>query len=124
MPQRKLTHNEMTGKDDDGTETINVINEAEQPYNDEIAMRAVNELFNAGNLESNSRIKPEQVLNLSRLYAFSEIFSVSLPRLLADHILKLQISLNGYGRQEIVQLVQQRNMGIIEKPITSKDIFK
>ena len=120
---KKLTLPEMTKRNETDNTNI-VIENAETPFNDEIALLAVNELLDEKKIKVNSRIKPTQVSNLTKLYLFGEIFGVPACIAIADNILKLQISLNGYGRQELVQLVQQRSNGIYEKPITSKDIFK
>lgn len=119
---KNLTLSKMTNKSDDGT-TIN-FNTDEPNFNDEIGMKAVAELLNIDKLKTISRIKPDQVSNLTKLYLFSQTFNAPFTKDLADNILQLQISLNGYGRRELVQLVGQRNNTFIEKPITSKDIFK
>lgn len=119
---KNLSLKDMTNKNEDNTVIVNT-NDNDN-YNDEIALKVVNELLNYDKLKTISRIKPNQVTSLVKLYLFSNVFKAPFCKELADNILQLQISLNGYGRQELVQLVQQRNAGMYEKPITSKDIFK
>lgn len=123
--QRKITLPELTQREPEDNTNIIIGNDNPAPYNDEIALKAVNELLNIENLKTISRIKPEQTINLTKLYLFADTFNVPFTKMLADHILQLQISLNGLGRSELVQLVNQRNPMIVsEKPITSKDIFR
>ena len=120
---KKLTLPEMTKRDETDNTNITIENPPDT-FNDEIALRAVEELLDISKLKTISRIKPTQVANLTKLYLFAETFKAPFTKVLADNILQLQISINGFGRQELVQLVQQRNNMMIEKPITSKDIFK
>lgn len=122
----KLTLNKMTGKDNDNTQTINLIENEPNPIADEISLRAIDELLNLEKLKTISRVKPEQVSNLVKLYAFADTFKTAFPRYLADYVLQLQISLNGLGRRELVQLVQQRGGELMldQRPQTSKNIFK
>ena len=120
---KKLTLGKMTERDETDNTNI-VVEDNPDTFNDEIALRAVEELLNFDKIKTISRIKPSQVANLTKLYLFSEVFQAPFCKNLADNILQLQISLNGYGRQELVQLVQQRNSMPFEKPMTSKDIFK
>ena len=54
------------------------------------------------------------------------MFGDTFTKQLGDLILQLQISTNGLGRKELVELVQQRtDFGQFEgKQATSKDIFR
>lgn len=93
--------------------------------NDLISMMAIQELLNLKKLKTITRIKPEQVSNISKLYIFSQTFNTGFTKNLADMILQLQISINGLGRKELVQLVQKREEMLTEtKRLTSKDIFR
>ena len=97
----------------------------EQPQNDLISMLAIQELLNIKKLKTITRIKPEQVSNISKLYMFSQTFNTSFTKTLADMILQLQVSINGLGRKELVQLVQKREEVMTEtRRLTSKDIFR
>lgn len=121
--EKKLRLNDMTGKDADNTNIV--INQEEDNFNDLIALKAVDELLNIEKLKTITRINPNQVANLTKLYLFTEAYNAPFTTQLADTILQLQISLKGLGRQELVQLVQQRSDPIMpEKRFTSKDIFK
>lgn len=117
----------MTKRNDlDNTPETNInIDQTETPYNDEIALRAVTELLDVKKLKTISRIKNDQVSNISKLYLFASTFNSGFTKALAEYILQLQISINGLGRKELVQLVQQRSADYsLEKPLTSKDIFR
>src|SRR5690606_12280061 len=93
---------------------------------DLIKLQVTDSLITNKNLKSNSRIKYEQVSHLSKLYLFSDIFEIDFIKNLADNILQLQISINGLGRKELVDLVGKvYNTEItgVEK-LTSKEIFR
>ena len=122
--KKKLTMPEMTGKDpDDNTPAININNLDDDPQNDIISLMAINELTK--DKKTTSRIKPEQVPTLVKLYAFSSVFKTSFTKRLADNIMQIQVSINGLGRREYVNLVQRRMDQIqMERPISSKDIFR
>lgn len=94
--------------------------------NDKISMMALSELLNDKRLKTISRVKPEQVPILTKLYMFSDIFGDSFTKNLANNILKLQISINGLSRREMVQLVQQRDNTTTDQPSRRqlKDIFR
>lgn len=93
---------------------------------DLIKLQVAESLISNKNLKSTTRIKYEQVSHLSKLYLFSDIFEIDFIKNLADNILKLQISINGLGRKELVDLVGKvynTNISEVEK-LTSKGIFK
>jgi len=92
---------------------------------DMISLLAISELLDNAKIKTISRIKPEQTPNLAKLYLFADTFDTSFTRSLADTILQLQISINGLGRKEMVQLVQRRIDDMVQvQPIRSKDIFR
>ena len=93
---------------------------------DLIKLQVAESLITNKNLKSTSRIKYEQVSHLSKLYLYSDIFEVDFIKNLADNILKLQISINGLGRKELVDLVGKvynNDISEVEK-LTAKGIFK
>jgi hypothetical protein len=120
---KKLKLEDMTGKDEDQTQTY--IEHPETTASDEISLKAIQELLNIKKLKTISRIKFDQVQILSKLFLYSETFNDPFTKKLADLILQLQISTSGLGRRELVQLVQQRSE-LVELPQqkTSKDIFR
>ncbi len=121
---KKLGLKDMTNKDENN-DPIVINNVSEDTQNDAISLKAIDELLNVKKLKTISRIKIEQISNLTKLYMFASSFKSNYMRDLADNILQLQISLNGLGRKELVQLVQRRNDSYIEtKKLTSKDIFR
>jgi len=122
--EKNLSMEDMVGSEESKYNAL--INQDNRDRNDEIASKAIDELLNQKKLKTISRVKFDQVGILSKLYLFADIFDVDLTKNLADLILKLQISTNGLGRKELVQLVQQRtdifDMSQIKK--SSKDIFR
>jgi len=103
-----------------------ITNIDQREHDDKISLMAINELLNKKKLKSISRIKFEQVAIITKLYLFNATFGESYTKLLGDLILELQISTNGLGRKELVQLVQQREMfGLDTNQVKkSKDIFR
>ena len=93
---------------------------------DEISKLAITELLDTKKLKTISRVKFEQVPILTKLYLYHDTFGETFTKKLADLVLQLQISTNGLGRRELVQLVQQRNMmnEILPQQKGSKDIFR
>lgn len=126
MSDNKLTLQDLTGKDEDGLYNINLdSSNIDETTQDKISILAVNELLDLKKLKTISRVKPDQITNITKLYLFADTFKTPFARQLADTILQLQISLNGLGRQELVQLVQQRIGGyILPEPPVKKGIFK
>lgn len=106
----------------------NINTEQEQlDSNDLVSLIAISELTNLEKIKTISRIKPEQVPILTKLYLFQEIYGIDFVKNIADNILQLQISINGLGRKEYVQLVQQRGESVPEKTglfHRNKDIFR
>jgi len=122
--EKNLSMEDMVGSEESKYNAL--INQDNRDRNDEIASKAIDELLDQKKLKTISRVKFDQVGILSKLYLFADIFDVDLTKNLADLILKLQISTNGLGRKELVQLVQQRtdifDMSQVKK--SSKDIFR
>jgi hypothetical protein len=70
-----------------------------------VSLIAMNELTNRDKIKLTSRIKEEQVLILTKLNLFSEIFDIDFVKSLANNILELQVSIKGLGRKELVRVV-------------------
>jgi hypothetical protein len=122
---KKLTLPQMTERDE--SDNTNIILNDQEPSvpSDEISLMAIGELLNLEKLKTISRLKPNQVANLTKLYLFAETFGVPFTKALADNILQLQISHEGLGRRELVQLVQQRSNGLMFEPQpTKKGLFR
>jgi len=79
--------------------------ESQKSTDDIIKLIAVQNLLSKDNLKTNTRVKMTQVDKLSKMYMFGKIFNIGFIDDLADHILELQISVNGLGRKELVELV-------------------
>ena len=124
--KKKLDMETMT-KNTDEQKYNALINNDNRDQNDMISMLAITELLDIKKLKTISRIKFDQVGILTKLFLFSKTFGDQFTADIGNLILQLQISTNGLGRKELVQLVQQRtdlfDMAQM-KPKTSKDIFR
>ena len=117
--KEKLERNDFIGNQ------VDDMIENKESHNDLISLLAISELLDLKKVKTISRIKNDQVSNISKLYLYGETFDIPFVKNLADNILQLQISINGLGRKELVQLVQQRFSDIeIEKKVNRKDIFR
>ena len=72
-----------------------------------VSLIAISELTNTDKMKVVSRIKYEQVSLLTKLALFSQTFGIDFINDIADNILQLQVSINGYGRKELVSVVNQ-----------------
>ena len=118
----KLTLNDLTLKDNDNVALDEVIDGND--VNDKISLLAISELLNMDNLPTITRIKSEQVPILTKLELYADTFNVPFARSLSNNLMKLQISINGLGRRELVQMVRQRDESVEVKKLTAKDIFR
>lgn len=123
--KKKLGFRDLTGKDEDNIPLDEGVPSIDSDGNDLISLMAISELVNMGKLKTVSRLKIEQIPNITKLYLFSQVFDTDYTKMLADNILQLQISIKGLGRRELVSLVQQRDNPSQEVvKLSSKDIFK
>lgn len=123
--KKKLGFRDLTGKDEDNIPLDEGVPSIDSDGNDIISLMAISELVNMGKLKTVSRLKIEQIPNITKLYLFSQVFDTDYTKMLADNILQLQISIKGLGRRELVSLVQQRDNSSQEVvKLSSKDIFK
>lgn len=120
--KKTITLNDLTGKDTDNIENENVI--VDNDINDKISLLALTELINMDNLPTITRLKVEQVPIITKLNLFADTFKVPFAEQLSNNIMKLQISINGLGRRELVQMVRQRDEVQEVKKLTAKDIFR
>ena len=122
---KKLKMKDMT-LDTDEQNYKNLTNIDQRENNDMISLMAISELLNKKKLKTISRVKFEQVSIIAKLFLYADTFGVNFTKNLADLILQLQISTNGLGRKELVQLVQQRSdvLELMSQKRTSKDIFR
>ena len=92
--------------------------------NDLINLLALQELTNSKKIKTNSRIKLEQVELLTKLYLFNDTFKTPLAKKLADLVLHLQVSINGLGRKELIQMVNTSNDNVLQQNKRVKDVFR
>ena len=91
---------------------------------DLINLLALQELTNSKKIKTNSRIKLEQVELLTKLYLFNDTFKTPLAKKLADLVLHLQVSINGLGRKELIQMVNTNNDNALQQSKRVKDVFR
>src|SRR5690554_3387527 len=91
---------------------------------DLINLLALQELTNSKKIKTNSRIKLDQVELLTKLYLFNDTFKTPLAKKLADLVLHLQVSINGLGRKELIQMVNTNNDNTLQQNKRVKDVFR
>ena len=121
LAPKKLSMDEMTQD-----QYANVLKVDDNAPSDKISEMAITELFDPKKLKNNSRIKFEQVKFLTKLEMYAQVYDIPLCHDIVKEILNLQISVDGLGRKEVVQLVQQRS-GMEElqsQRRINKDVFR
>ena len=120
---KKVDMEDLTGQRE--KEYINLIGNQQSPVSDEVSLKAISELLDMSKLKTITRLKFEQVEIITKLEMFAKVFDIDFTSQLAHEIMQLQISVNGYSRKELVQMVQQRDMlGADINPKKNKDIFR
>lgn len=122
--EKILTFNDLTLSDTDNV-GLEEIRERAMGV-DPISLLTLDHLTSDKKLKKVSRIKEKQVVNLTKLYAFTNIFSTDLTEIIANNILSLQISLGGAGRKEMVRIAQQSDSvtEVLEPPVTKRGLFR
>ena len=75
---------------------------------DFISAVALQELLDDKKIKQNSRINKNQVNPLTKVAIFADLFNVGTAKTLVDNILKLQVSLYGRGRKEMVEIASKQ----------------
>lgn len=100
--------------------------ENQKTFEDELREKVINNLLDmTQNSKVNSRLNKAQVHAITKLFLFSKIYKNEFAENLANMILHLQVSLNGLGRRELVQILEQNNINELThetKPL--KDVFR
>jgi len=92
---------------------------------DFISAVALQELLDDKKIKQNSRINKNQVNPLTKLTIFAELFNVGTAKTLVDTILKLQVSLYGRGRKEMVEIASKQTYNDNDTSKNSwKDVFR
>jgi len=123
-PIEKTTLGKMTNLDEEDQTYLQ--SHRDESNADEISKLVINELLDQKKLKSNSRIKFDQVSKIVKLNLFSTTFhDGGFSKSIGDLMLELQISIQGKGRQELIQAVQRREMFEMQPQTKqSKDIFR
>ena len=88
---------------------------------DFISAVALQELLDDRKIKQNSRINKNQVNPLTKVAIFADLFNVGTAKTLVDNILKLQVSLYGRGRREMVEIASKQTYNDLD---TSKNRWK
>ena len=88
---------------------------------DFISAVALQELLDDKKIKQNSRINKNQVNPLTKVAIFADLFNVGTAKTLVDNILKLQVSLYGRGRREMVEIASKQTYNDLD---TSKNRWK
>lgn len=92
---------------------------------DLISAVALQELLDDNKIKQNSRINKNQVNPLTKLTIFANLFNVDTAKSLVDTILKLQVSLYGRGRREMVEIASKQTYNDNDTSKNSwKDVFR
>jgi len=123
-PIEKTNLSKMTGLNEEDQTYQQVINN--DPQTDEISKMVINKLLDQKKIKSNSRIKFDQISKIVKLFLFSKTFKDdNFSKSIGELMLELQISIQGKGRQELIQAVQRRDMFEMQPQTKqSKDIFR
>lgn len=103
---------------------INPVTTSETSSDNELQKEVITNLFNKDNIKTNSRIAKYQVNPITKLLLFADFFQSDFARNLATNILELQVSLNGYGRKELVQILAVSSPQLEEEKPIKKGIFR
>ena len=98
----------------------------ENEGSDLVSLIAIAELTNLKKLKTITRLKPEQIPIITKLYLYSDRFGIDFMKQFANNIAELQISYHGLGRKELVNVVNQAQpQDPIRKSLfTSKEVFR
>ena len=103
----------------------NISEQLESGTSDLVSLIAISELTNLEKLKVITRLKDDQVPQMSKLYMFAETFNVPFIKNLADNILQLQISIRGLGRKELVNIVRESTPTEVKRGLFGrKDVFR
>ena len=92
---------------------------------DFISAVALQELLDDRKIKQNSRINKNQVNPLTKVAIFADLFNVDTAKTLVDNILKLQVSLYGRGRREMVEIASKQTYNDNDTSKNSwKDVFR
>ena len=98
----------------------------ENEGSDLVSLIAIAELTNLKKLKTITRLKPEQIPIMTKLYIYGERFGIPFMKSFADNIAELQVSYHGLGRKELVNVVNQAQpQDPIRKSLfASKEVFR
>lgn len=90
-------------KDNDTSLDYSVSNKSSKESMIEIV---INNLLSTDDIDMKSRVKPKQIIPLTKLFVYGEHFQIPLAADIAKQILRLSISESGLGRKELTEIVR------------------
>ena len=125
MFKKKLVETEKETERLDLNALINGETDLDTSNIDFISAVALQELLDDSKIKQNSRINKNQVNPLTKLTIFANLFNVDTAKILVDTILKLQVSLYGRGRKEMVEIASKQTYNDNDTSKNSwKDVFR
>lgn len=93
---------------------------------DDLRLKVTNHLLDmTNNTLVNSRLNKSQINAITKLLTFSRLYKNDFTLKLAYDMLKLQVSLNGLGRKELVRILQTTSdLEQVDSKSSFKDVFR
>lgn len=98
----------------------------EKNIDDDLRLKVINHLLDmTNNTLVNSRLNKSQINAITKLLTFSRLYKNDFTLKIAYDMLKLQVSLHGLGRKELVRILQTTSdYEINDNKSTFKDVFR
>ena len=105
---------------------IDEIMTTDKTIDDDLRLKVTNHLLDmTNNTLVNSRLNKSQINAITKLLTFSRLYKNDFTLKLAYDMLKLQVSLNGLGRKELVRILQTTSdLEQVDSKSSFKDVFR
>lgn len=104
---------------------IDEIMTTDKTIDDDLRLKVINHLLDmTNNTLVNSRLNKSQINAITKLLTFSRLYKNDFTLKIAYDMLKLQVSLNGLGRKELVRILQTTSDYEPESKTSFKDVFR
>ena len=105
---------------------IEEIMTTDKNIDDDLRLKVTNHLLDmTNNTLVNSRLNKSQINAITKLLTFSRLYKNDFTLKIAYDMLKLQVSLQGLGRKELVRILQTTNDAEqVDSKKSFKDVFR
>jgi hypothetical protein len=105
---------------------IEEIMTTDKTIDDDLRLKVTNHLLDmTNNTLVNSRLNKSQINAIAKLLTFSRLYKNDFTLKLAYDMLKLQVSLQGLGRKELVRILQTTSdLEQVDTKSSFKDVFR